>query len=612
MCGIIGYLGEDSSFDYILNGLYKLQNRGYDSAGILSIKDSNFLIDKIVLDNTTNNGLDEFNKYKEKYKNCNLGIGHTRWATHGPICIKNTHPHINNDNNIAIVHNGVIDNYLLLKELLKDYSFYSDTDSEIICNLLDYNKCENNMETIQKTIQMLEGTFSLIISFLDEPETLYITKNGSPLLLSYTDKIALISSEESGFNGITKNYIRLNNYDIYKITYTDEISITNDTDKKKELIENKDYQNKSDNSYKPFNNWTEKEIYKQDISLYNCINNGGRIKNDEEVMLGGLELYKEALKKIDNLIILGCGSSHYSSLLGKYYFKDLTNLNLVLPINACEFEIEDIPKLGKTALLFLTQSGETMDLYKILEKVKDLDILTIGLVNTVNSTIANETDCGVYLNIGKEHGVASTKSFTSQCLILCIISIFFSQIHNINSNIRKNYIEDIKSINYDVNLLFKNINEKCKKVSETLSKYDNIFVIGKNQSEAIALEGALKIKEITYIHCEGYSASMLKHGPFSLLSENTPVIIIIPDSIFYDKTYSVLEQIKSRGSPVFLISNKVINGVNEENTIIMPKKNKLYSILNIIPLQIIAYYISILRNINPDFPRNLAKVVTVE
>lgn len=425
MCGIIGYLGEDSSFDYILNGLYKLQNRGYDSAGILSIKDSNFLIDKIVLDNTTNNGLDEFNKYKEKYKNCNLGIGHTRWATHGPICIKNTHPHINNDNNIAIVHNGVIDNYLLLKELLKDYSFYSDTDSEIICNLLDYNKCENNMETIQKTIQMLEGTFSLIISFLDEPETLYITKNGSPLLLSYTDKIALISSEESGFNGITKNYIRLNNNDIYKITYTDEISITNDTHHKKELIENKDYLNKSDNSYKPFNNWTEKEIYKQDISLYNCINNGGRIKNDEEVMLGGLELYKEALKKIDNLIILGCGSSHYSSLLGKYYFKDLTNLNLVLPINACEFEIEDIPKLGKTALLFLTQSGETMDLYKILEKVKDLDILKIGLVNTVNSTIANETDCGVYLNIGKEHGVASTKSFTSQCLILCIISIFF-------------------------------------------------------------------------------------------------------------------------------------------------------------------------------------------
>jgi len=468
------------------------------------------------------------------------------------------------------------------------------------------------METIQKTIQMLEGTFSLIITFLDEPETLYITKNGSPLLLSYTDKIALISSEESGFNGITKNYIRLNNNDIYKITYTDEISITNDTHHKKELIENKDYLNKSDNSYKPFNNWTEKEIYKQDISLYNCINNGGRIKNDEEVMLGGLELYKEALKKIDNLIILGCGSSHYSSLLGKYYFKDLTNLNLVLPINACEFEIEDIPKLGKTALLFLTQSGETMDLYKILEKVKDLDILKIGLVNTVNSTIANETDCGVYLNIGKEHGVASTKSFTSQCLILCIISIFFSQIHNINSNIRKNYIEDIKSINYDVNLLFKNINEKCKKVSETLSKYDNIFVIGKNQSEAIALEGALKIKEITYIHCEGYSASMLKHGPFSLLSENTPVIIIIPDSKFYDKTYSVLEQIKSRGSPVFLISNKVINGVNEENTIIMPKKNKLYSILNIIPLQIIAYYISILRNINPDFPRNLAKVVTVE
>ena len=612
MCGIIGYLGEDSSFDYILNGLKQLQNRGYDSAGILSIKESEFLIDKIVLNNINNNGLDEFNKYKEKYNNCNLGIGHTRWATHGPICIKNTHPHINNNNNIAIVHNGVIDNYLLLKDILKGYTFYSDTDSEVIANLLDYNKCDDNMITIQKTINMLEGTFSLIISFLNEPETLYITKNGSPLLLSYTDKIALISSEESGFNNITKNYIRLNNNDIYKISYDNMINITTNVNEIKELIENKDYLNKSEHSYKPFNNWTEKEIYKQDISLYNCINNGGRIKNEEEVMLGGLEKNIDILKNIDNLIILGCGSSYYSSLLGKFYFKELCNLNIVLPINACEFELDDIPKIGKTALLFLSQSGETMDLYKILEKVKNMDILTIGLINSVNSTIANETDCGVYLNIGKEHGVASTKSFTSQCLVLCLTSIFLSQIHNINNNIRKKYIEEIKSINYDVNLLLKSINEQCKNISTVLSKYDNIFVIGKHQSESIALEGALKIKEITYIHCEGYSASMLKHGPFSLLSENTPVIIIIPDDKFYDKTYSVLEQIKSRGSPIYLISNKYINGVNEENTIIIPKKNKLYSILNIIPLQIIAYYISILRNINQDFHRNLAKVVTVE
>ena len=612
MCGIIGYLGEDYSFDYILNGLKQLQNRGYDSAGILSIKDSNFLIDKIVLNNINNNGLDEFNKYKEKYNNCNLGIGHTRWATHGPICIKNTHPHINNDNNIAIVHNGVIDNYLLLKDILKDYTFYSDTDSEVIANLLDYNKCDDNMITIQKTINMLEGTFSLIISFINEPDTLYITKNGSPLLLSYTDKIALISSEESGFNNMTKNYIRLNNNDIYKISYDNIINITTNVNEIKELIENKDYLKKSENSYIPFNNWTEKEIYKQDISLYNCINNGGRIKNEEEVMLGGLEENIDVLKNIDNLIILGCGSSYYSSLLGKFYFKELCNLNIVLPINACEFELDDIPKIGKTALLFLSQSGETMDLYKILEKVKNMDILTIGLINSVNSTIANETDCGVYLNIGKEHGVASTKSFTSQCLVLCLTSIFLSQIHNINNNIRKKYIEEIKSINYDVNLLLKSINEQCKNISTVLSKYDNIFVIGKHQSESIALEGALKIKEITYIHCEGYSASMLKHGPFSLLSENTPVIIIIPDDKFYDKTYSVLEQINSRGSPIYLISNKYINGVNEENTIIIPKKNKLYSILNIIPLQIIAYYISILRNINPDFPRNLAKVVTVE
>jgi len=606
MCGIIGFLGNDNCFDYIFNGLYQLQNRGYDSAGIMSIQDNEFFIKKLVLNNNKN-GINEFKKYKSEF-NSNIGIGHTRWATHGIINEVNTHPHLNNKGDIAIVHNGVIDNYLELKKYLKDYQFKSDTDTEVIANLLDINKNDSNTKRIQKTINMLEGTFALIISFLDEPNTLYITKRGSPMLLSYNDNMALITSEESGFNGLVKNYIRLDNNDIYKIEEKDKIIISNNSDKEFKFIKNNDYKN--DLSFKPYNNWTEKEIFKQGESIFKCLNNGSRIFNEEEVILGGLNEYKEKLIGINNLIMLGCGSSYYASLLGKFYFKDLTNLNIILPMNACEFELDDIPKLGKTAILFISQSGETRDLYKILEQVKKIDVLTIGLVNTVNSTIANETDCGVYLNIGKEHGVASTKSFTAQSVLLSLIAIFFSQIHKINLSIRRNYIKNILNINNDIHNLLSNINEECKRIANIVYQTEHMFVIGKQQSEVIALEGSLKIKEITYLHAEGYSASMLKHGPFSLLSKDTFVIMVIPDDEYYSKSYSVLEQIKSRHSPVIAITNRHID--KADYNIIIPKSLKLQGILNIIPLQLISYYISILRGLNPDFPRNLAKVVTVE
>jgi glutamine---fructose-6-phosphate transaminase (isomerizing) len=606
MCGIIGFIGNDNCFDYIFNGLYQLQNRGYDSAGIMSIQDNKFFIKKLVLNNN-NKGINEFKKYKNEFKS-NIGVGHTRWATHGIINNINTHPHLNNKEDIAIVHNGVIDNYLELKLFLKDYKFKSDTDTEVIANLLDLNKDISNIETIKKTINMLEGTFSLIISFLDEPNNLYITKISSPLLLSYNDDFALISSEEGGFNGIIKNYIRLDDNDIFKIEKKNKIIISSNLNKKLKFIKNND--NNDDLSYKPYNNWTEKEIFKQSESMIKCLNNGKRILNDEEVILGGLNQFKDKLKEIDNLIMLGCGSSYYASLLGKFYFKELTNLNIILPINACEFELNDIPKLGKTAILFISQSGETRDLYKILEDVKKLDVLTIGLVNTVNSTIANETDCGVYLNIGKEHGVASTKSFTSQTLLLSLMAIFFSQIHNLNASIRKDYIQDIKNINNNLQNIIYNINNECKNIANIVYKTEHIFVIGKQQSEVIALEGSLKIKEITYLHAEGYSTTMLKHGPFSLLSKDTFVIIIIPDDRYYSKSYSVLEQIKSRKSKIIAITNRHIE--KADYNIIIPKSLKLQGIFNIIPLQLISYHISILRGLNPDFPRNLAKVVTVE
>ena len=407
--------------------------------------------------------------------------------------------------------------------------------------------------------------------------------------------MCLVTSEESGFNGVVKNTNSV------KTIYHDNI----------ELQEIHSNLVTTDLSFEPYNNWTEKEIFRQGHSIEQCMNFGSRLLDKSHVKLGGLDEFRERIKNTDNLILLGCGSSYYSALLGSFFFRELTDLNIVLPMNACEFEVEDIPKFGKTAILFISQSGETRDLSQILSKVKDLDILKIGLVNTVNSLIANEADCGVYLNIGKEHGVASTKSFTAQSVLLSLIAIYFAQVKDINEIPRRTYIEDIGRLDI-VESFMSSISDKCKSISEMLEHSQHLFVVGKKQSEVIALEASLKIKEITYLHAEGYSASMLKHGPFSLLDEKTYVIIIMPDDKYYSKTYSVLEQILSRKSPVILLANKYIDKIPKENTIIIPKLSKLGSILNIIPIQLIAYYLSVLRNINPDFPKNLAKVVTVD
>ena len=610
MCGIIALLSlnGDTTVKMLLDGLKQLQNRGYDSAGICTMN-NNFSLLKYA----STKDLDSIKKLelnKENIFDSSIGIAHTRWATHGGKTDENSHPHISFNNKVALVHNGIIENYSSLKLSLESegITFKSQTDTEVISNLIafNYDKSGDFTQAIKESIKMMSGTWGLAIMNLDEPNKLYCVRHGSPILVSEDDDTVMISSEQSGFCGRTNNYFILDSNDICVISKENN-KITVNTTKKYELQDTLDLN--FDLTPDPYDHWTIKEISEQFDSSLRAISLGGRLLDDDKVRLGGLEENKEVLKRIDNLIFLACGTSYYAALCGMNYFKDLCNFNTMHVIDGAEFTEKDIPKFGNTALVMLSQSGETKDLHRCVNIGKDHDLFMIGVINVVDSMIARECNCGCYLNAGREVGVASTKSFTNQVIILSMMAVWFSQIHDKNSNKRKDYISGLRNLPYDIKKTIDKSLEQKDMLVNLLNK-PSLFLLGKGKSEAIAREGSLKIKEITYIHAEGYSGSALKHGPFALLDEDLPVILIAPDNEHYAKMNNAYEEIKSRNAPIVFITDN--DKCNYDNTIILPK-NKIYSdLLAVIPLQIAAYYLSIERGLNPDMPRNLAKCVTVE
>lgn len=617
MCGIFGILllNPENVYKLIINGLTQLQNRGYDSAGLCVVKDDNFNILKYASTNETC-AINLLLKNTDELKDdkLSIGIGHNRWATHGMKTDENAHPHESNNKNFVIVHNGIIENYINLKTKLinEGFTFVSQTDTEIIANLIEYNynKCENVFESIKKTISDLSGTYGLIILNRYEPDKLYCVRNGSPLLIGQNEDRIIITSEQSGFCNMVNNYISLNNNDICIIekSENEKLKITSTCiylEKKLNILE-------SNLTPAPYCHWTLKEINEQPNVILNSINNGGRIKNDFEVKLGGLEEKSEILKTINNIIILGCGTSFFAGLYGTYYFKQLCNFNTVQAFDGADFNDNDIPKIGNTAFILISQSGETLDLLRCVEIANNNNITTIGVINVVDSLIASQVDCGVYCNAGKEVGVASTKAFTSQVVCLSMISIWFSSLHNINQNTRYNMIKDLRNLSNDIKNTLDNCSMKIVKVANNYSS-NSMFLLGKGADEFIAKEGALKIKEISYIHAEGYSSSSLKHGPFALLNKNFPVIILNLDKKHKAKILNCYNEVVSRESSILLISNdnSIIDEVSCET--ILVSENKTYaSLLGIIPIQLLAYHLSINNGINPDKPKNLAKVVTVE
>lgn len=626
MCGIIGYLGQENGITKIIDGLKILQNRGYDSAGISCIDPRGIeyalnqpLVYKFASTNT-NNSISKIEETFSETFSKNV-IGHTRWATHGGKTDANAHPHMDNRRRISLVHNGIIENYQELKTQLKieGYEFLSQTDTEVAAVMIGKYLDEGNapQEAIQKTLDVLKGTWAFMIHHVDYPNKIWITRNGSPILIGMDADFAMIVSESTAFGNYINQYVVLENHDLIEISQEktkDGHGIRFNKDIQKYAIKNTDYTNVETlpNGYA---HWMIKEIMEQPECVKRVMNNGGRVSSNVTVMLGGLDVNKTQLMELNHLILLGCGTSYHSGLWSLEIFKTMDIFDTVSIYDGADFQIRDIPKKGNVGAILLSQSGETKDLHRCIQIANDYDIITIGVVNVVDSLIARETACGVYLNAGREVSVASTKSFTNQCVALSMIATWFSQNRGTAIEKRKKILSDMRNLPIQMNTLLEHhhtdIYSMAKQLLDTVKLVTNLFVLGKGSGYSIALEGALKIKEVTYIHAEGYSASALKHGPFAIIEDNTPIILLDLENEMRDKIDNTYQEIAARNAYIIFITNRD-QETTYPNTIYI-EYNKTYGgLIGNMVIQLFSYYISVMRGLNPDYPRNLAKVVTVE
>jgi len=620
MCGISFVVSTKNNdiTDIILTSITLIQNRGYDSYGIAlqTINNSKYDILKYI-SNDNDDTIDLLKLDMKKYTDIIYrAFAHTRWSSHGEKNINNCHPHISLHKHIILVHNGIINNYEKIKSFLtkNKYKFYSDTDSEIIANLIEYNLIvgNNSIEvSIKKTIEELEGTFALIIAYKD---MIYAVRRGMPLLLGKNKDIIMVTSETTGFAGYISKYIILNDDDIIKIDKKEFISV-NKTNYKLNSIT----QTKFEITPSPFSHWLLKEILEQEHSILNAYNNGSRIVNNN-VKLNGLSNLNKNINKneIKNILLLGCGTSYHAALIGRQYFNN-TNIN-VIAYDACEFTKYDIERFNMneiTLVLFCSQSGETYDLIKALHICKKFNCITIGIINQPDTTLTRLVDCGVYLNAGREVSVASTKSFTSMLIVLSLFKIWVS--NNLKDDNILNNLRCLSSIVvqmlYDIHFLL-----KIDIISQYIvnKNFTSIFILGKGKLFAISKEISLKLKEICYIHAEGFSSSSIKHGPFAMLDSTNLTILLIDYTNLndYNSIKSTYYEISGRNTNLFVITNNIsvkeeLN-ILDENILIILNLDYYNEILFTIALQYLSYNISTKKGINPDKPRNLAKVVTVE
>lgn len=608
MCGIIGYIGDNGALDIGMKGLKRLEYRGYDSAGLAISNGKEVSCIKVV------GKVEELEKIVgDKDLVGSSIILHSRWATHGGITESNAHPHADCKGNIFVVHNGIIENYKQIREKLKlmGHKFVSETDTEVLPHLIEHFYNGNLEEAVIKALKYIKGTYGLVVMAKYNPDRIVVARMFSPLVISVNEHGGFVASDPSAIISHSKRMIFLEDGEVAVIKKDDFIitDLERTVKDKKETELDWDIEEAQKSGYAHF---MLKEIMEQSESVANSMR--GRLIIEEGISkLGGIDSVKDKLKDIKKINILACGTSYYAGLIGEYLLEELAGIPTEVDF-ASEFRYRKFPTVENEAYLFISQSGETADSLAALKEVKKRKALSLGIVNVVGSSIARETDAGVYNHAGPEIGVASTKAFTSQVVVLALVALFLGRQRNLS-------LADGKTIAKEISKLPELINNTLKDISaiELLAKKynsaSNFLFIGRKYSYPVAMEGALKLKEISYIHSEGYSAGEMKHGPIALIEENFPTIAICPQDSVYEKTVSNIQEIKARNGKVIAITTQGNEEIKSlvDDIIYIPKVNEVLSpILSVIPVQIFAYYMAVSFGHNPDMPRNLAKSVTVE
>ena len=608
MCGIVGYIGQKSGKDIVLDGLEALEYRGYDSAGIALISGDRSQVFKQV--GRISNLIKEA---KEKTDDASLVIGHTRWATHGGVTDQNAHPQLNNAGDIFVVHNGIIENFTELRQKLESegYHFDSQTDTEVIPNLIDYylRQQPDFEEAFKTALNDVRGAYAIAAITTKSPDKLFAARLSSPLVIGVGEHEHILASDPSAIMDHTKKVIYLEDYDVAVIT-NDEVKVHNLKEGKQvepeaELL---DFDNEK-TLLGDFPNFMLKEIFEAPATIKTAIL--GRTRPDQGVVkLGGLEGILRQLKHIDRIVIVGCGTAYYAGLIGEYLIEELAGIPVEVHL-ASEFKYRDEPFSRSTVLLAISQSGETADTIAAIKKVEDYGALRLGVVNAVGSTIARMTDAGVYCHAGPEKAVASTKAFIAQVTVLTLIALSLSDGRHERF---KPLMEELDQLPAKAQAVLDQ-SETIRQIAEKYKDYKDFLFIGRHNAFPSALEGALKLKECSYIHAEGYAAGEMKHGPLAMIDENFPTFAIATDSPLLEKTVSNIQEIRARKGPVVALATEGNTGITEfcdDVIYVPPVLEELQPILHAVVTQLFAYHIARARGFDVDRPRNLAKSVTVE
>jgi glucosamine--fructose-6-phosphate aminotransferase (isomerizing) len=619
MCGVIGYVGKRSAAPIILQGLRQLEYRGYDSAGIAVLNEHGIEIRK--KKGKIDEGLAKL--LKEHPLLGTMGIGHTRWATHGPPSDENAHPHLDQSGRIAILHNGVIENNERIKErqLKAGHKFLSATDSEVLAHLIGehYEKLKADpasgvhllTQAVTQALREVIGTYGIAVICSDHPGVIVGARRGSPLIVGIGEGENFLASDSHAIAAHTRQVVYLNDYDVVTMT-ADRFGVTNlGTDTAQVQISQLEFSAEAAERGN-FDHFMLKEIFEQPRTVENALR--GRVDlEDGTAKFGGLNLTSAELRAIDQIVITACGTSWHAALVGEYLVEEFAHIPVEVEY-ASEFRYRNAPIEKNTLVLAITQSGETADTLASLRETKRRGHPVLAICNVVGSTIAREADGGIYLHAGPEIGVASTKAFTSQVTVLTLLALLMGRIRMLSLNRGRQIIQALEEVPKQLDKILLQ-NGAIAKLAKKYSTAKNFFFLGRQYNFPVALEGALKLKEISYIHAEGYPAAEMKHGPIALIDEHTPSVFIIPSDAMYDKTLSNLEVVKARKGPIIAIATEGNTGLAKQVDDIIylpPTLECLFPLLAVVPLQLLAYHIAVARGCDVDKPRNLAKSVTVE